>query len=337
MTTGETVPGRRSTIAETALVLIRAHGPLTIDELAPLVVAAGRTKAKDPRRAVASAIGGYEFLEGRDGRLYSTAIQLDGATFTVAPTDLEVRGEFVIVRDDLSLVRRLLTPRRWSATEDRAHLHFFNDHLGLPSWDEDVIDVDDDGRLIRDADWTFLDHVPDRQAADLLGFLEDIGLPPGADEETALRELSREMELTDVIHGPPGWMPELGSRQVLALRIAGGVVTAAAIDRRETRGVHLDAAADRIARLARQLIGPDPSWFGPPAIPIELLLEVVAAEAPELLRRPLPPLNIVIERGGLEVEDGWVGHPDTNWDLVHFRDASGDAAAWGFDPPDGVQ
>jgi hypothetical protein len=84
------------------------------------------------------------------------------------------------------------------------------------------------------------------------------------------------------------------------------------------------------------VIGPDPSWFGPPVVPLEELLELVATEAPELFRRPLPPFTEVVRRGGLEVEDGLVGHPGTAWDEVRWAESPDPEDAWGFEPPDVV-
>ncbi len=88
-------------------------------------------------------------------------------------------------------------------------------------------------------------------------------------------------------------MPDLEADQLLGLRIEAGEVRATAVDRRDVAGPHVDAAARRIAGIARRAIGPDASWFRPP-VTIETLLGWVATEAPELLRRPLPPITDVL-------------------------------------------
>jgi hypothetical protein len=98
----------------------------------------------------------------------------------------------------------------------------------------------------------------------------------------------------------------------------------------------VDAAGIRLARLAQRMIGPDPSWFGPPVVSLEEVLELVATEAPELFHRPLPPFAEVVRRGGLEVEDGLVGHPGTDWDQVRWAESPDPEDAWGFEPPDVV-
>ena len=70
------MPPRGPTIAETALRLIRDHGPQHLDALVPAIVAAGRTMAKDPRAAVRAAIDiNPEFIQAWDGRWCSLADQ----------------------------------------------------------------------------------------------------------------------------------------------------------------------------------------------------------------------------------------------------------------------
>ena len=59
-------------------------------------------------------------------------------------------------------------------------------------------------------------------------------------------------------------------------------------------------------------------------------------EAWRRFRRPLPPFAEVVRRGGLEVEDGLVGHPGTDWDQVRWAESPDPEDAWGFEPPDVV-
>lgn len=319
------MPKRGPTIAETVLDLIRDCGPLTLDALAPMVVAAGRTKAKDPRSAVVGAIGSDpDFIEGMDGRWHSIATQLDGALFTVRLSSLERREGIVLVRNDLTLLERLLTRHgRPFAGGGDVHLDFLADYLGLPWPGEDVGE----------------DGLEDALAADtatlLLGFMEELGVPPGDDAQN-LDDLRWETRDTRILHGPAGWLPAMGPRQLLGIRVANGTLQTRTFDRRSLSGEHLGAAGRRVAQLAGRVIGPDPSWFGPPVIMVEELLEIVATEAPELFRQPLPPFTEVVRRGGLEVEEGLVGHAGTNWDEVRWALAPDPEDAWGFEPPDVV-
>jgi hypothetical protein len=317
------MPRRGPTIAETALELIREHGPMTLDALVPLVVAAGRTHAKNPHNAVRAVIAyNRAFIESPDGRWHSLAHQLEGAVFTARLTSLERREEIVLVRDDLALVERLAPHAHQVRSEDTVHLDYLGDYLGLPLLDDDdVLDI--------------RAELDEETADTLLGFMDELGMPAGDDEER-LRDLLWETRFTHVLHGPLGWMPVLGTRQLLGITVSGGTIATVALDRRAITGVHVDAAGIRAARLAQRVIGPDPSWFGPPVIPLEELLELVATEEPELFRRPLPPFAEVVRRGGMEVEDGLVGHPGTDWDQVRWAESPDPEDAWGFEPPDVV-
>ncbi len=315
------MPKRGPTIADSVLELIRERGPMTLDGLVPPIVAAGRTRAKNPQNAVRTAIAyNAAFIESPEGRWHSLADQLEGAVFTVRLTSLERREEIVLVRDDLSLVRRLAPHPHQVRDGDAVHIDYLGDYFELPFLDEV------EGLDIRA-------EIGDETADGLLDFLDELGVPPG-DSDERLRELLWETRFTHVLHGPSGWMPVLGTRQVLGITITGGTIGAVALDRRAVTGLHVDAAGNRVARLAQRVIGPDPSWFGPPVIPLEELMEVVATEAPELFRRPLPPFAEVVRRGGLEVEDGLVGHPGTDWDQVRWAESPDPEDAWGFEPPD---
>ena len=317
------MPRRGPTIAETVLELIRERGPMPLDALVPPVVAAGRTRAKDPQGAVRTAIADNRaFIESPDGRWHSLADQLEGAVFTARLTSLERREEIVLVRDDLALVERLAPHSHQVRSEDMVHLDYLGDYLDLPLLDEGPgldqrVEVDEETTTI------------------LLGLLDELGVPPGDDDER-LRDLLWETRFTRVLHGPPGWIPILGTRQLLGITVMGGRIGALALDKRAISGVHVDAAGIRLARIAQRVIGPDPSWFGPPVVSLEELLELVATEAPEIFHRPLPPLSEVVRRGGLEVEDGLVGHPGTDWDQVRWAESPDPEDAWGFEPPDVV-
>jgi hypothetical protein len=325
------VPTRGPTIADATLELIREHGPQLLDELVPQLVAAGRTKAKNPKAAVLTAIGYHPALvQDLDGRWYALADQLEGAVFTVRLTDLEEREAFVLVRDDLALVGRLLRKTRWTNRHDAVHIDFLAGHLGLPSWYDGVEGVDDEGRPILQDGYLIRAQLGDDLTDGLLRFLGDLGLPEGDDEEDLLRDLLFETRLTEVLHGPPDWLPALGSRELLGLRVEGGAVRAVALDKREVSGVHVDAAANRIRRLWEDIIAEDDPWDLDLVIPLDELLGIIATDAPELFRRPLPPIHEVLERCGLDVEDGLVGQVDDdgpavgrNWSRSGGRNASG--------------
>jgi hypothetical protein len=315
------VARRGPTIAETALALIRERGPQTIDQMMGPIVAAGVTRARNPRNAVRSAIDiKSDFLRGIDDRWYATAVQLDGATFTVRLTGFERRDGVVLVRDDLGLVEQFALGGRPFAGGGEVHLDFLGEWFDLP-WRDELEAVPVRG------------SIGDAAADALLGLLAELGLEPGS-EDDLLREAVYEMRGARLLHGPPGWLPALGPRQLLGLSIRDGALGTVALDRRAVTGIHVEIAATRVVQLAQQLIGPDPSWFGPPVVSIRELLEIVATEAPEVFRRPLPPFTEVVRRGGLEVEDGLVGHAGTDWAQVRWAESPDPEDAWGFEPPD---
>lgn len=324
------------TIAEAALALIRERGPMTVDELVPPLVETGRTRAKDPAGAVRTAIGyNPAFIEGLDGRWYSLAIQLEGAVFTVPLTDTERDEEIVVARDGLSLVEQFL--RRTYRPEDAedVHLDRFGEFFDLP-WPMPYRVHDDEAMAGLVVDGTRYGEIDEETAHILRGFADELGIPVD-DRQDQLDGIAAEMRYTPILHGPPGWLPAVGPRDLLGIRVTGGRIETMTLTRRSLMGPHVEATARRIAGIARRVIGPDASWFGPPVIPLSDLLEIIAAEAPEIFRRALPPLAEVIRRGGLEVEDGLVGHMGTDWDDLPFSDLPNPGDAWGFEPPLGIQ
>ena len=315
------MPRRSPTIAEAALTLIRERGPQLLDELVPELVAAGRTSARDPRRAVSSAIGSSpEFVRAWDDRWCSIVDQLDGAMFTTPITTLECQNGIVLVRGHLALVERLAVRSRPLVGGGDVHLDLFGDFFELP-WPNDDLEKSDMRQVLGP-------DLPD----DLLGFVRELGLPATADEQETLRDLLWEMRSEWVLDGPPGWLPHFAPGQLLGIRIRSGSVETIALDRRDVAGPHVGIVGAQVARLARLVIGPDPSWFGPPVISLEELLELVATEAPELLRRPLPPFPEVVVRGGLEFREGFVGHRGTNWEATGLLVQASEPEAWGFEP-----
>jgi hypothetical protein len=309
---------------------------MTLEELVPPLVEAGRTKAKNPANAVRTAIGyHHDFVEGLDGRLRSLVDQLEGAIFTLPLTDLERDEEIVLVRDGLSLVEQLLRPTYRLESVEGVHLDRFGDFFDLP-WAMPEHVEDGEAVAYAAAFGATDDALDEETEAILLSFLDELGIPPG-DRQDQLRELTEEMRFTPLLHGPDGWLPVVGPRDLLAVRVTGGSIKTMALTRRSVQGPHAEAAGRRIAGIARRVIGPDASWFGPPIIPLSELLELVAAEAPELFRRALPPLVEVIRKAGLEVEEGLVGHPGTDWEDLPISDQPNPGDAWGFEPPLGLQ
>jgi hypothetical protein len=319
------VPRGTTTIADTVLALLREHGPQDVDALVGPIVEAGLTKSKDPRRAVQQAIGNrsWQFLTDWQGRWCSLVDQLEGAVFTHRLTTLERRDEIVVLGPDLRLIERLAAKGRPIAHGGEAHLDFLADFFELPN----PYDLDPDGG---DDPWGALD---DETQGELTGFVRELGAPyDDLDDEEAVAEFLEANRYARILHGPPLWLPPLVGDQLLGLGIRGGTIEPLIAERRSLQGPHVGIVGAQVARLAKLVIGPDPSWFGPPAMALEELLELVATEAPEVLRRPLPPFSEVVERGGLEVVGGFVGHSGTNWDELFYGLDPDPEGAWGFSP-----
>lgn len=319
---------RGPTIATEALRLVHERGPQELDALATEIVRAGLTRAKDPRRAVLAAIDiKADFLRDWAGRWCSLADQLEGAMFTHRPTSLELQNEVVILPDDLSLVERFALPGRPFARGGEAHLDFVGEFFGLPDpYDDFDRELDDDP-----------DALDGERFDELLTFARESGVPYALDDEAAVGVFLDASRYQQLLHGPPGWLPPLAPGDLLGIRIRDGGIETLAVDRRDVRGAHVGIVGAGVARLARLVIGPDASWFGPPVVTIEELLELAATEAPELLRRPLPPISEVLERSGLEVRHGLVGHPGTDWAAVESSFAPPPQEAWGFRPSRTIQ
>lgn len=322
------MPRRGPTIASEVLRLVHERGPQELDALVPEIVSAGLTQAKDPRRAVMAAIDiKPEFLRDWAGRWCSIADQLEGTMFTHRPTSVELANEVAILSTDLHLVERFALPGRQFARGGEVHLDSVAAFFDLPDpYDDFDRDPDDD------ADSLDIDLFDD-----LLSFARESGVPYSVDDEAAVDVFLESMRYQRLLHGPGSWLPPLGPGDLLGFRISKGALETLAVDRREVRGAHVGIVAAGLARLARLVIGPDASWFGPPVIAIEELLELAATEASHLLTRPLPPISEVLARSGLEVRHGLVGHPRTDWAAIESSFAPPPQDAWGFRPSRAIQ
>jgi hypothetical protein len=293
---------RGPTIADAAGSLIRERGPMLHEELVRELVAAGRTRAKDPDRSVTTALDLHAgYVRAADGRWYSLEDQLEGAIFSVRLTRLERRHGVVLVRDWLCLIERLALRDRPFALGGDIHLGFVGEFFHLP-WPDELERAGD----IRDV-------LGGSLTEDLLGFLDELGMGTPRNPASALVDLAWELHGSRLFDGPPGWIPALGPRDLLGFQVRSGVLDTVRLPRSAVSGPHVEAAGRRLAQLARSVIGPDPSADAPLVVAIEELLDLAAVDSPDLFRRPLPPLVEVIERGGLEVEDGLIGHPGTDW------------------------
>lgn len=124
-----------------------------------------------------------------------------------------------------------------------------------------------------------------------------------------------------VLVGPPGWLGDAVAGDLLAFRLAGGRLHVGRVE----GAADPTQAAGRLAAAFRAAAEDD--------APIEGcdLVIVALADAPGLLRRPLPPLSEVYEVAGLEPRGEWVGLAGEDWswlDEPYEEDEEDAAAAW---------
>ncbi|MCW2672992.1 MAG: tetratricopeptide repeat family protein [Frankiales bacterium] len=110
----------RRTIADIAADALAAHGPLPLAELTAHVVADGGTKAKDPQKAVSSAIEYASQVSQIPGDLYASTRGLcRGRVFTRRLTAEELASERLATRGDLDPLR---LPIRETLSSNRGDL-----------------------------------------------------------------------------------------------------------------------------------------------------------------------------------------------------------------------
>lgn len=322
------MPRSSPTIADLALAAITDRGPQALDALVEVAVSAGRTRARDPHRAVTVALeANPRLLQGWDGRWYSLIRQLEGAIFTCRPTTLERRNDVLLLRDWMHLVERLALRTVPFVRGGDVHLDFVGDFFDLPF-------VEDDDPYEEPEPFEFT--LAEDTATELTGFLREIGVPYDVPDDQMLMEFLIESRYSRLLHGPDGWLPLIRHDGLVGVTVVDGQLETIGLDRRDVRGPHVSIAGARMAALARRVLGPDPSWFGPATMELSDLLELIATDAPDTLHRPLPPLPEVLERAGLEVVDGLVGHAGTDWNALGYRDELDPASAWGYEPPTSV-
>jgi hypothetical protein len=93
----------RPTIADQALALLLERGPLPLDELTDLLVAAGATKAKKPKEVVRDTVSQkQQFTHLKNGRWASSVALVQGRVFTHRLTQGELDREELDTLPDLS-------------------------------------------------------------------------------------------------------------------------------------------------------------------------------------------------------------------------------------------
>lgn len=114
----------------------------------------------------------------------------------------------------------------------------------------------------------------------------------------------------NALRGPAGWLPAVGPRQLLHVRVSDGKVL---LEPGPEPPPKARMAARRIVEAARRRLdvaARDDPWFPPVAFVDPLVLDLLIAE-PDLFAEPIAPLGEVFAAAGLEVRRSWVGMPGT--------------------------
>lgn len=140
--------------------------------------------------------------------------------------------------------------------------------------------------------------------------------------------------------GPAGWLGSAAPGDLVAVRVADGMLSAEVVVEEELDDAVGDATAARLGETFDALGGANPLG-GPLDVP-ELVLELVGRD-PSTLARPQPPLSELLARAGLELDDLAVRRPAVGAPASAgsaTQPAEGDldddafaAAAYGLDRP----
>jgi hypothetical protein len=345
------MPTRRLTINAGLAALLAERGGQTAAELGAQLADLGLTKARNVEAVARNNLEHDDrFLAGPGGRWWPLAERLEGAVFTVRLTALERHHEFVLLRPDLALVAKLLPRALWhrdpvgprtttlgdvldpSRRIAQVRYHLFDD-----TFDDDPGDLfDHDGFPKRPRPRPAPDPrelLGDGLVDDVLSFATEIG-EDRATDEAALWHVIDDLWDEPVLHGPPGWLPELRPRDALVIRVRGGGLDLAAASRVAADAARETEMVTLAGEVARSVL--DEAGGGRSSVPLSEVLERLAIVGPDAFAPGLPPVSRLLHRAGLKVEGGRVGHPGpARRELRWLVDPDPDAP-WGFAPGDRV-
>lgn len=164
---------------------------------------------------------------------------------------------------------------------------------------------------------------------DLWSRLADDGLPYAGGGELSTIFYTAALLPTGAtvgLAGPAGWLDGVHEGDLLALRLQAGVLTLTQLEALPTPvGEGLTVLLE-CARTAADAAALEEHEDGPGALLDDVVLQALIRQ-PDLLLEPLPPLAALLMATDLEVHQGLVGLPGTNWGDLG-------ASAEGLDPAD---
>jgi len=258
----------RKTIATTALEFIESHGPQSLSALVDEIVAAGLTNARRPDLSVSGAIANDpRFVAGRDERWYSFGAQLSGAILVRSLRAFERRYELIVLGSADSLVSRLLRAG--------AAVHAPGGSAVFTSYVQSIFDLPYDRTDSVDSYAMF-----------------DGGSASPAEGEQDINFLDAH-RWDQVLVSAPGWLDAVGDNDYLALCVRGESLEFSGVRRDAIESRHVDEATAFVLAFVRS------SWNGEAPVAVDDLLTALLTERPDLLRRALPPLEVLVARAGM--------------------------------------
>jgi prevent-host-death family protein len=264
----------RNTIADALADLIHERGPQRTEDLARGLVAAGRTKAKDPVLAARSRLANDErFLQLSDDRWGLLSQQLHGAIFCRRLSAVERRYRVLIMDEADALLERLISSGHKAVAGGVLRVDVVQSYFDLP-WDDDGLD------------WP----------SELSPNAE-----PEADEEFGYLMARRWRKL---VLGPMDWIPAMESRCVIGFALQQDGFSIKPLRHEELTRVHVQVAAECLESIVRNVLD---SGDQTSTASVRSVLETAAVLAPDIFRQPLPPLADLMSSRGLEIADGLIG------------------------------
>jgi prevent-host-death family protein len=267
----------RPTIADTALELIKSSGPQRLEELVPAVVAAGGTAARNPANAVASAIAhDPRFLEA-DGCWFSMVDLLNGVVFTRRPTGVERLFQVAVLLEEDDLIERVVRSARSVAGRPRISMSSVGTFFDMPWGDEsdsmtDVSSFDADELQDPEVAWDFL--------------------------------MGNRWRSMLVI--PDEGVASLQQDDLLGIAIRDGAVRFLAVTPSEIEGDDVTRAVEHLRGLIHASLRTEDEPVRERPVSVGALLETIVVKAPDVFRKPLPPIRDLLSAAGFELFGGRV-------------------------------
>lgn len=274
-------------MADVALGIVNAQGPLLIADLADALVAAGATKARNPLQAAESVVrNDSRLITASDGHIFSVIHQLEGAYLSHRVNPFELAHDLLVLDETDWLIELAMSGGSRLASGGTL-LHTTMDRLVDIPWDDEYV------------------YGPPPHPGSAAVRMDDL-----SDEDAVWRYVEHN-RWSRVISGPPGWLQGIEADDVVAIRPLAGLLEVFHTTPPEMAADDVAAAVATLRRLGGQDVGAaDEHHLDAPDI--QALLSLVLTEAPHIVRVPMPPMRELIEAafpGSGENDDDDISRP----------------------------